>query len=164
MLLYAPCILRKIKNARKAPEIKKLIESRLDALDRGKYNALIKDIEDEAMEEGLGLARSGELEVELSGRRCNSMVLDGKISEAVKTVTNADKGGLFLPTDIDPKSGLPVMDVLRQKHPPSQCHLRIILTNMTGQRSFLRPCWSTSTRRMLPRKPPGSEVQLGPVA
>ena len=35
MLLYAPCILRKIKNARKAPEIKKLIESRLDAWDRG---------------------------------------------------------------------------------------------------------------------------------
>ena len=75
----------------------RLIESRLDAWDRGDYNALIKDIEDAAMEEGLGPAMSGEFEVESAGRRFNSMVLDRKISETVKAVTNADKGGLIPP-------------------------------------------------------------------
>jgi len=44
------------------------------------------------------------------------MVLDGKISKAIQTVTNTTPGGLFLSTDIDQKSGLPVIDMLR--HPP----------------------------------------------
>jgi len=135
MLLYAPCILCRIGNGKKAPEIKQLIESRLNAWDKGNYNALIKDIEDAAMEEGLWPARSGGFELELAGRRYNSMVLDGKISKAVRTVTNAVPGGLFLPTDIDPKSGLLVIEVLRRKHPPSQCPQRRTLIHMTGQRS-----------------------------
>ena len=118
MLIYAPCILRKIRNARKAPEIKKLIKSRLDAWDIGNFNALIKDIEDAALEEGLGPTMGGEFDVESTGHRFNSMVLDGKISEAVSTVTTTDKGGLFLPTDINPKSGLPVIEMLHQKYPP----------------------------------------------
>ena len=49
------------------------------------------------------------------------MVLAGKIYSATNMVVDIEVCVLFLPNKIDPKSNLPVIDVLKKKHP----HIRI---------------------------------------
>ena len=46
-----------------------------------------------------------------------SLVLKGKIRKAVRFVTLQRAGGVLLPDNIDTKSGRPVVDMLREKHP-----------------------------------------------
>ncbi len=55
-----------------------------------------------------------------AGRRYNSMILSGKLRAAVRMVTDRDPGGLFKPNDKCPKTGRPVIDVLREKHPEAR--------------------------------------------
>ena len=45
------------------------------------------------------------------------MVAQGKLQSAVCVVTSRDGGGIYAPEDADSKSGLRVIDVLRDKHP-----------------------------------------------
>ena len=49
LLIFAPCILRKTATARKAPEIKQVIWSRLNAWIKGDFDALVKELDDLAM-------------------------------------------------------------------------------------------------------------------
>ena len=52
-----------------APEIKQVIWSRLNARIKGDFDALVKDLDDIAMQDGLGRAgREGEFDVEAEGR------------------------------------------------------------------------------------------------
>ncbi len=59
------------------------------------------------------------------GRRFNSMVHSGKLRAAVRAMTDRDPGGLYAPGAICTKTGLWVLDVLREKHPyaciPEEC-------------------------------------------
>ena len=48
--------------------------------------------------------------------RYNSMVVSGKVREAVQMATSRDGGGLLHPDSTDAKSGKPVVDVLQDKH------------------------------------------------
>ena len=116
-LIFAPCILRKVKDVKVASDIKKLILCRLDMWDAGKYCALVKGVEEEAQVSGFGATHTHEFEVESAGWRYESMVLSGKIRAAVRMVTDRDPGGPFKPDDKCTKSGRPVIDVLREKHP-----------------------------------------------
>ena len=50
-------------------------------------------------------------------RTFHQLVLQGKLRSAVRYITDREKGGLLAPDDIDEKSGLPVEEVLRSKHP-----------------------------------------------
>ena len=50
-------------------------------------------------------------------RRYNSMVVSGKVWEAVRMATSRDGGGLLHPDSTDAKSRKPVVEVLRDKHP-----------------------------------------------
>ena len=45
------------------------------------------------------------------------MMLSGKITNAVRMVTNHEKGELLKPSDVCSKTALHVIDVLRAKHP-----------------------------------------------
>ena len=45
------------------------------------------------------------------------MVKGGRINSAVKMVTARDLGGLYRPSDKCSKTGRPVIDILREKHP-----------------------------------------------
>ena len=45
------------------------------------------------------------------------MVIDGRLRVAVCWVTNRSSGGVLNPEDLDTKTGLPVIDVLKDKHP-----------------------------------------------
>ena len=52
-----------------------------------------------------------------AGRRFQKSVHDGKLRAAIRTATDRDGGGLYRPDDKDSKTGDPVIDVLRRKHP-----------------------------------------------
>eukprot|EP00978_Attheya_sp_CCMP212_P019497 scaffold54738_cov30-Attheya_sp.AAC.1 len=49
-----------------------------------------------------------------------NLMLQGKLRQAIRFITEREKAGIMLPTDIDEKSGLPVIDVLHSKHPPAR--------------------------------------------
>ena len=53
-------------------------------------------------------------------RKYHNMVLGGKVRAAVRMVTNRGTGGAYRPFDLDSKSGRPVIEVLREKHPASR--------------------------------------------
>jgi len=111
LLIFVPCILRKTATARKAPKIKQVIWSRLNAWVKGDFDALVKDLDDLAMQDGLGRAgREGEFDVDAEGRRYNNMVLEGRISEAVNTVVDTNRGRLYQPDDACSKTGRMVID------------------------------------------------------
>jgi len=48
------------------------------------------------------------------------MVLGGKVRAAVRMVTNRGTGGAYRPFNLDSKSGCPIIEVLREKHPASR--------------------------------------------
>ena len=45
------------------------------------------------------------------------LVLEGKLRQAVRFITQRDQGGVLQMAALDSKSGLPVLDVLKSKHP-----------------------------------------------
>ncbi len=57
----------------------------------------------------------------LLARKYHNIFLGGKIHAAVRMVTDRDGGGAYRPYDLDSKSRLPVIDVLREKHPAAVC-------------------------------------------
>jgi len=119
MLIFAPCILHKTTTARKAPEIKQVIWARLNAWEKGDFDALITELDDLVMQDGLGRAgrNEGEFDVESEGCRYNNMVLEGRISKAVNSVINKHRGRLYQPDDSCSKIGRPVIEILREKYP-----------------------------------------------
>ena len=54
------------------------------------------------------------------------MIKRGHVRSVVRVVTNRDLGDLYLPTDTCTKTGRPVIDILREKHPdptiPDESH------------------------------------------
>jgi len=70
-----------------------LVWSRMDAWEAGRYCALVKEVEECAMEDGFPYAHTDHsLELESVGRRFNSMVHSGKLRAAVRAVTDRDPG------------------------------------------------------------------------
>ena len=45
-------------------------------------------------------------------------MLCGKVKDTTRWITGRTAGRVLQPTDIDPKSGKTVFDVLKEKHPP----------------------------------------------
>ncbi len=116
-LIFAACILRKVRNVAHFAEVKPLVWWRLNAWEEGQFVGLVNGVEEEALICGFGAGRHGEFAVESAGRRFNSMVLSGKVLAAIRMVTKRDPSGLFQPSDICSKTGHLVLDVLRDKHP-----------------------------------------------
>ena len=98
-------------------DVKPLIWHRLDAWEAGKFVGLVKGVEEEALICGFGASHGKEFEIESAGRRYDSMVMGGKLRATVRMITTCDPGGLFKPHDSCSKTGRPVIDVLREKHP-----------------------------------------------
>ena len=119
-LVFAACILCKVKDVKRFSDVKKLIWGRLDAWEANQHCALVKGVEEEAAGRGYFMPSDREFEVESAGRRYNSMILSGKLRAAVRMVTDRDPGGLFKPDDKCSKTGRPVIEVLREKHPEAR--------------------------------------------
>ncbi len=99
-------------------KVKTLVWSRMDAWEASHFCALVKEVEECAMEDGFPCARPDcSVELESVGRRFNSMVHSGKLCAAVRAVTDRNPGGLYAPDDVCTKAGHQVLDVLCKKHP-----------------------------------------------
>jgi hypothetical protein len=115
--VFAPLILRRVCSKKTMSKVKTLVWSRMDAWEAGRYCALVKEVEECAMEDGFPHAHSDHsLELESVGWRFNSMVHSGKLRAAVRAVTDRDPGGLYAPDNICTKTGCRVLEVLREEH------------------------------------------------
>eukprot|EP00957_Ditylum_brightwellii_P017008 1282373-Ditylum_brightwellii.AAC.1 len=56
-------------------------------------------------------------EEERRARQLNGTVLSGRLCQAVCQATAQDQGGVLFPKDNCTKTGQPVLEVLKEKHP-----------------------------------------------
>ena len=115
--IFVPLILRRVRSKKTMSKVKTLVWSRMDAWEASRYCALVKEVEECAMEDGFPHAHTNHsLELESVGQRFNSMVHSGKLRAVVRAVTDRDSGGLYAPDNICTKTGRWVLDVIREKH------------------------------------------------
>jgi hypothetical protein len=86
----------------------------MDLWHQGAFTALVDDTEKEAQSR---LGSHPIVDEETLARAYNAKVLSGRIPSAVRTLTNLDQGGVLQPDDDCTKTGLPVLEVVRRKHP-----------------------------------------------
>ena len=55
-----------------------------------------------------------------AAKKFNAKLISGRLRAAVRELTQGRGGGVLFPDDIDAKTGLPVIDVLRSKHPEAR--------------------------------------------
>ena len=104
--------------AKSLPQRKtKQITRRMDLWERGQHAGLVGDAEaEEAAREGRS-AFSSEEEDDVVARSFHETVLLGKLRQAVRRATNREGGGCLLSDEQCTKTGRPVSEVLREKHP-----------------------------------------------
>ena len=114
-LMYPCVILRKESGVTKAKAIRKRIDRRIDHWEKGLLAELVQDTVATARR-GVG-GGSGTKDDDSIARTYHSIVIGGRLSAAVKMLSNKGGGGVMHPEDVDAKSGRKVIDVLRDKHP-----------------------------------------------
>ncbi len=119
LLVFQACILRRVCGISCFHDVKPIIWGRLDAWDAGCYVALVREVEEANLDVGGGGrgARARPEDTTSIARKYHTMVLGGKVRAAVRMVTNRGTGRSYRPFNLDSKSGRPVIDVLREKHP-----------------------------------------------
>ena len=116
-LVFAHVVLTKTLGIRRAREIRARITRRIDLWERGQHAGLVGYAEAKrAAREGRA-AFSGKEEDDAVARSFHETVLLGKLRQAVRRATDREGGGCLLPGDKCTKTGRPVADVLREKHP-----------------------------------------------
>ena len=119
-IVFAAVVLSRSSTVKSASGIKATIEARLKLWEAGRYAELVGDCVTEGKRKGFGKhseRRDTEEELSNIARRFNTMFLGGKIRGAVRFATDRSPGGPLDPDGIDSKTGQPVIDVLRSKHP-----------------------------------------------
>ena len=102
---------------RQAREIRARITSCMDLYERGQHAGLVGDAKAEGAAQEGRAAFSGEEEEDAVARIFHETLLSGKLRQAVRQATNREGGECLLPGDKCTKTGRPVADVLREKHP-----------------------------------------------
>jgi hypothetical protein len=119
-LVFQAVILRRIRGVTRFRNVKPIVWNRLDTWDVGRYVALVRGVEEASLDSSGG-GRTTEVQRQDNAtslaHQYDAMVLGGKVRSAVWMVTNKGTGGPYCPNDLDSKSGRPVIDVLRDKHP-----------------------------------------------
>ena len=114
-LVFIMVLLVKDSAKLRAREVKDRIRSRLTWWEQGEYAALVQDTVRQCQ---IRLHRDPPTPTEESrARTFNATVLSGRLRQAVRRLTDRSGGGVLDPTAIDAKTGSPVHEVLRQKHP-----------------------------------------------
>ena len=114
-LLFIACILHKKRGTSGYQQIKALIRTRLELWQQDKVGMLVKCVLEAHKNSGTGGAVCDDQESR--ARSYNSKVNEGRLSAAVRNLTNRNKGGLLHPSAVDKISGELVIDVLDKKHP-----------------------------------------------
>ena len=107
-------ILQKHPGARKAQNTPWRITRRLDLWEAGQYATLLADTTEESQYQ---TARAAHFSDEIEDRCFNLKVLNVKLCAAVRGICGQGMDGGTYPGGADSKTGKPVMDVQREKHP-----------------------------------------------
>ena len=114
-LVFAPVILQTTSGTRRARDIRSRLTQRMDLWEKGKFRALIDDTEAEVQ------GRTGSplepIDDDVLARRFQAKVLSGRLRQAVRHATNRDGGRVLQPDDACTKTGRPVLEILKEKHP-----------------------------------------------
>ena len=113
-LLFIACILHKKRGTSGYQQIKALIRTRLELWQQDKVGLAPYVLEAHKNSGTGGAVRDDQ---ESRARSYNSKVNEGRLSAAVRNLTNRNKGGLLHPSAVDEISGELVIDVLDKKHP-----------------------------------------------
>ena len=89
----------------------------MDLWERGQHAGLVGDAEAEEAAHEVKAAFSGEEDDDAVARSFHETVLSGKLRQAVRRANNREGGGCLLLEDKYTKTGRPVADVIREKHP-----------------------------------------------
>ena len=114
-LIFPKVILVTTQGVRRATDIKRRVAQRLKLWEEGKYATLLSDLELELRQRRSNGAKRTE---EQEARAFNAKVLGGRLRQGVRALTQRDGGGVLSPDDICAKAHKPVLEVLRDKHPP----------------------------------------------
>ncbi len=116
-LLFPIIILRKPHQKLTSQEIKSRLRFRLQQWKQGEFIALATDTITEAYQ--FHTSKSPTLDIEEKLLIFNQLVCHGKLSEALRFLTNKhEENAILQPSDIDLKTGKSVLEVLKSKHPP----------------------------------------------
>ena len=116
-LVFAYVVLTKTLGVRRSQEIQDRITRRMDLWERGIHAGLGGDANAEGAAREGRAASGREEEDEAVARIYHDTVFSGKLWQAVHRATNREGGGCLLLDDQCTKSGRPVVEVLREKHP-----------------------------------------------
>ena len=115
MIVFITVILQRSRDIKKSRDIRRRIERRLTEWSQGLFDMLLED----TVRTNLSLIkqkRNGMSDDEVA-KQYTSLLLKGKVRQAVRFATERDKGGIFDRDDLDSKTGRPVFEVLKSKHP-----------------------------------------------
>ena len=101
----------------RAREIRARITRRMDLWERGQHDGLVGDAESEGAAQEVRAASGREEEDDAVAWSFHDTVLSGYFWQAVCQATDREGGGCLLPEDQCTKTGRPVVEVLREKHP-----------------------------------------------
>jgi len=117
-LVFSMVILQRTRNVRKSKDIKSRISKRLDAWEQGKFDMLVQETERD-MKSLLSDKQRGTT-FEQRAKIFHQKMLRGDVRGAVRYLTEREKGGVFMPDEIDEKTGDTVEEVLQSKHPDAR--------------------------------------------
>ena len=115
LMTFAKLILIQDHNVKKAKDVKLLIEKRLDEWRGEKIKVLLTGAE--RCSKRRNKHRSPISEANERARIFSRLMLKGNTRAAVRFITDRTAGGVMKPNDIDNKTGKPVFEVLKSKHP-----------------------------------------------
>jgi hypothetical protein len=113
-LMFAKLILQTTTDVRKSKDVRAQLDLRMELWERGRIRALINDVIAEVG--GTPMVRR-EKDNAAKARSYQASVVSGRLRSAVRRVTNRTGGGVLQPDGVCSKSGRPVLEVLRGKHP-----------------------------------------------
>ena len=114
MLVFTAVILQQQADIRRSKDIRELVSKRLDLWERGYKVALVDDLE--ARNRGHSGTKS-KRDNEARAKIFDSILKSGRLRQAVRNLTNREGGGVVQPDDLCSKARIPVLEVLKDKHP-----------------------------------------------
>jgi hypothetical protein len=118
LIVFQQVILQRGHGVNRARDIRRRITQKLDLWEKGEFQLLFESTHRD-LQASLSKAQ-GTTTPEQRAKTYHAKVLRGNLRGAVRYITDREKGGILYPDDIDEKTGLPVSDSLRDKHPANR--------------------------------------------
>jgi hypothetical protein len=112
---FPSLILQKDKNFKKTKDIRNLLKRRMIMWEKGQYDELLKEAEhcDRKLPQS-----SGRMNADQEAKIFSNLIMQGKLREAVRFITDRQGGGVMDPEqDAGKPAGKSVFEVLLSKHP-----------------------------------------------